>query len=678
MAPDQEQAVVDPVGAPSDVPLDGDDGTDDLRDSDGHSDGDDTAGGADGDRPHRRRGSAGSRRRRRQAALVVGVAVASAAGGIAIGSQLKSPADAASERAAPAPSLITVPVEMRQLVSTLILTGETRYVEPTPVRLAGAVGASGGERQVVTRMPDVDTEVTEGAVLFEISGRPVFAMRGDLPMYRQLAPGSTGPDVLQLETSLQTLGFAPGTVDETFDAGTEAALDAFYQSQGYVSEGASDGQRQQLTEARKAVVTAEDNLRKANIDLDRGQTSVTPSQLLQAQQAVEQAQDAVPETQTKAQRADDQAAAATATAIALRDQARAARDAQKVIYDAAAAAGAINPETGEAYTPAELAVVQQELISKEQALIEAEQEASRAASEQQFTAESGADEVARAQDSLALARAQLNDLQKPADTTSLRDAVAAADQQVADAQAALAALEAEIGTIVPAGEVVFLPTLPTTITTLNAQLGAQPPADAIAQVSSTDTEIIGRVSNADAELITVGTPVTIELRDVGIETTGALTDVRTPSSTPDPNNPNGGFGGGGGDDSGRLEVVVVADDTTQIREFIGFPVRISVTVSATDDEVLAVPVAAISVGPDGTSRVEVERERARGTRAGVTEVVEVTVGLAAQGYAEITPVGGSIEVGDRVVVGTDTGERTSRRERASQRAASDDSAEASG
>jgi hypothetical protein len=119
--------------------------------------------------------------------------------------------------------------------------------------------------------------------------------------------------------------------------------------------------------------------------------------------------------------------------------------------------------------------------------------------------------------------------------------------------------------------------------------------------------------------------------------------------------------------------VVTAENTAQIRDFIFSSVRISVTVSATDDEVLAVPVAAISVGPDGTSRVEVERVRARGTREGVTEVVEVSVGLAAQGYAEITPLGGaSIEPGDRVVVGLETGERQSRRERASDRANDDE------
>jgi multidrug efflux pump subunit AcrA (membrane-fusion protein) len=623
----------------------------------------------------RRRRATGSRRRVKQAAFVIGIAVLSAAGGILIGSRLKSPADAANERAAPVASLITVPVEMRQLVSTLIVSGETRYVEPTPVRLAGAVGASGGEQQVITRLPDLDAEVVEGALLFEISGRPVFAMRGDLPMYRQLTPGSKGPDVLQLETSLQTLGFAPGTVDDLYDAGTESALDAYYQSRGYTSEGASATQRQQLTDARKAVTTAEDNVRKANIDLRGGQSTVTPSQRLEAQQAVETAQDAVPEAQTAAQRANDQAAANTATQTALRDTALSSRDAQQIILDAVSAPGAVNPDTGQPYTAAEIAEVQQTLNQLETTLIEAEQALTRAVSEQQVTAEQGADTIANAQDALALARQRLTDLDKPQDTTTLSEAVTAAEQQVVEAQSALAALETEIGTIVPAGEIVFLPTLPTTITTLVGQLGAPPPSEPIAQVSSTDTEIIGRVSTADAELITTGTPVLIELRDVGIETTGVLTDVRTPTSTPDPNNPNGG----GSSESGRLEVVVVADDTSQIREFIGFPVRISVTVSATDDEVLAVPVAALSVAPDGTSRVEIERERARGTRPGRTEVIEVSVGLAAQGYAEITPIGGaSIEPGDRVVVGTETGERQSRRERASERANSDSEPEASG
>ncbi len=624
----------------------------------------------------RRRRATGSRRRTRQALVVVGIAIASAAGGVLVGRQLKSPADAASERRAPAASMITVPVERRQLTSTLVLSGETRYVEPTPVRLAGNVGASGGERQVITRVPELNQEIQEGAVFMEVSGRPVLAMRGELPMYRQLAPGSTGPDVLQLETSLQTLGFSPGTVDEIYDAGTEAALDAFYLSQGYASEGASETERKTITDARKAVTAAEDEVRKARQELSTGTSTVTNAERLRAQQALESAQAAVPAAETKAQRANDEAARAATTAASLRDNARAARDSAQAVYNAAAAPGAINPETGEPYSPSELALLQQQVTEANTALITAEQEAANRVVEQQTVEETGNAEIEAARDALALAQAERAELDKPKDTTALQEAVTAAEQRVVEATEELAKLEAEIGTIVPSGEVVFLPSLPTTITSLNAQLGAQPPTDQIAQVSSTSTEVIGRVSKVDAELVVAGAPVTIELRDFGIEATGTVADVRKPTAAPqDPNNPNQ-FPQSSGSDDSRLEVVVTPDAGAPPLE-IGYSVRITVNVSSTDAEVLAVPVAAITVGPDGTSRVEVEIERARGTRPGRTELIDVTVGLAAQGFAEVTPLGGAtLDEGDRVVVGTETGERRSRRDR--DREQSEDEATAAG
>jgi hypothetical protein len=612
----------------------------------------------------RRARPAGSRRRVRQAALVVGVAALAGGGGVLVGAKIKSPADAADARAAPAASWITVPVERRKLVSTLVVSGETRYVEPTAVRLAGAVGTSGGERQVITRIPELGAAIAEGGVMFEVSGRPVFALRGDLPMYRQLAPGSTGPDVLQLETALETLGFPPGTVDEIYDAGTEAALDAFYQSKGYESEGASESERKALADARKAVADAEDAVRKAKLDLSRGTTTVSDSQRIAAQQQAEQARAETTTVRQEADRNNAQADQATLTSTALRDNARATRDTQQALVAAASAAGAVNPATGEAYTAVEIAELQQQLNAAEQDLISAEQALSQAVADQQRIGEVGSAAVKRADDALTLARAQLADLGKPGDTSALTEAVAGAEQQVVDATAALSQLEAEIGTIVPAGEVVFLPTLPTSITLLNAQLGAQPPADLIAQVSSTDTEIVGFVSKPDAELITTGTPVTVNLPDIGIETTGVLIDVRPPTPVTNTNGGDVGFPQQtSSDTSGRLEIVVAADDTSQIRDYIGLRARISVTVSSTDDEVLAVPVAALSVGPDGTSRVEVEVEKARGTRPGRSELVEVTVGLAAQGYAEVVPVAGAnLQVGDRVIVGTDTGQRQNRRQ----------------
>jgi hypothetical protein len=60
--------------------------------------------------------------------------------------------------------------------------------------------------------------------------------------------------------------------------------------------------------------------------------------------------------------------------------------------------------------------------------------------------------------------------------------------------------------------------------------------------------------------------------------------------------------------------------------------------------VLAVPVSALSVTAGGESRVQV-------LRGSSTRYVTVRPGLAAHGLAEVTPVHGSLTVGDQVVVG---------------------------
>lgn len=75
--------------------------------------------------------------------------------------------------------------------------------------------------------------------------------------------------------------------------------------------------------------------------------------------------------------------------------------------------------------------------------------------------------------------------------------------------------------------------------------------------------------------------------------------------------------------------------------------RVTIPISSTGGEVLAVPLAAVSAGADGRSRVELERGD------GETELVTVTTGLAADGFVEIDPVGADIDAGDRVVVGRD-------------------------
>ena len=53
-----------------------------------------------------------------------------------------------------------------------------------------------------------------GDVLVEVTGRPVIALTGPLPAYRDLVVGDIGPDVAQLEQALAAIGFDPGEPDD--------------------------------------------------------------------------------------------------------------------------------------------------------------------------------------------------------------------------------------------------------------------------------------------------------------------------------------------------------------------------------------------------------------------------------------------------------------------------------
>lgn len=80
--------------------------------------------------------------------------------GWAVGSRLRSPADEASARRAPKPSLVTAPAERRKLTSTVTVSGTLTYGSPLPVTLAGTVGGSGiatvraARRSASPRRPD--------------------------------------------------------------------------------------------------------------------------------------------------------------------------------------------------------------------------------------------------------------------------------------------------------------------------------------------------------------------------------------------------------------------------------------------------------------------------------------------------------------------------------------------
>lgn len=83
--------------------------------------------------------------------------------------------------------------------------------------------------EYVTDVPAVGDVIAPGEVLYTADGEPVWLLPGSAPAWRTLEAGLTGPDVAQLESYLSDLGYDVGTVDDTFDATTTAAVNTWQQ-----------------------------------------------------------------------------------------------------------------------------------------------------------------------------------------------------------------------------------------------------------------------------------------------------------------------------------------------------------------------------------------------------------------------------------------------------------------
>lgn len=201
-----------------------------------------------------------SRRRAWVAAVAVGAVLLSAAG---VGASLviKSPAQAAAEAGPPPLDVLVARVEKRVLRDTLIVRGtvtSAQAVQVTPT----VAGGEGSGPPVVTKVAIGQGDpVVAGRVLLEVSGRPVFALPGALPVYRDLKPGAAGEDVKQLQKALAGLGHGTGSDKAgTFGAGTKAALGAFYKSIGYDPLPAVADGGEAVNAAEDAVTSAERSL----------------------------------------------------------------------------------------------------------------------------------------------------------------------------------------------------------------------------------------------------------------------------------------------------------------------------------------------------------------------------------------------------------------------------------
>lgn len=110
----------------------------------------------------------------------------------------------------------TAKVTRQTLTDTSNQDGKLGYGDTTTV--------NGRLQGTVTALPTAGQTLKRGDVLYRVDNTPVVLMYGSLPSYRNLAVGTKGADVKQLEQNLWDMGYRGFTVDETYADSTATAV----------------------------------------------------------------------------------------------------------------------------------------------------------------------------------------------------------------------------------------------------------------------------------------------------------------------------------------------------------------------------------------------------------------------------------------------------------------------
>jgi peptidoglycan hydrolase-like protein with peptidoglycan-binding domain len=189
---------------------------------------------------------------------------------------------------------------------------------------------------------------------------------------------------------------------------------------------------------------------------------------------------------------------------------------------------------------------------------------------------------------------------------------------------------AAAGVQLPADEVVFVPAPQVRVAEVTAEVGAEP-VGPLLTVTGAQVAVDGALTLDEARLVTPGMPVTIDEPALGITASGTVEQVADRPGTD------------GADGFHVFFSTAVSDPPPTL---VGASVRLTIPVSSTGQAVLAVPISAVSLAPDGSSRVQ-------RSVAGRLEFLPVQPGISGDGYVAVT--GGDLAAGDLVVIGIDSG-----------------------
>ncbi|MDR0416673.1 MAG: hypothetical protein LBH76_05045 [Propionibacteriaceae bacterium] len=454
------------------------------------------------------------------AALLVGVAVLASFLG-------RRPSSDPQER-----PIRTAVVERTSLAAGFVLSGALGY--GTPQELSGGGG-------VVTKLPEAGQVIEAGAVVMEAEGAPVFLLRGDVPLWRDIGPGAVGVDVTALRDSLAALGLEAGSGQE-YDAALSAAIAALYTRAGYAEPIASPA-----VQAERAAAQAQ---------LDSAQSA-----LAYAQQA----------------------------------------------YNAAAAAG---PSASERVAADNAVRAAQRILSQARA--------GDCSALGLAVCDSSA--VGQAEDDLALAVAQRDELHRPQDLTFENQELGRARAAVTQAQHDLD--RARLNTVGPES-VLMAPADRIRVEAVRAKLG-QPATGPVVTWTQTSLYAHAQLTEAQRRLVAAGTAARLALPD-GTELTGRVEAVEEAAEDPLTMQRNPAM------------VRVTIDDQAALAELGPSSVTISFIQDEAEDT-LVVPVTALLVPAEGGYCVE----RPDGS------YVAVKLGLIADTRAQV--FSDELAEGDLVVV----------------------------
>ncbi|MFN8638058.1 MAG: peptidoglycan-binding domain-containing protein [Dehalococcoidia bacterium] len=610
---------------------------------------------------------------------MLAVFIISGLAGWLAGTQVRSPAEVAARTAPPPPSPILVPAENRELTTTVVTRGTARFGSPQKLLLPPSALRPGPA--VVGRPPLLGTELKEGEQLLSASGRPVFLLQGVQPSFRDLGPGLSGEDVFQLEEALARLGVDPGRVDGVYDRQTEAAVERWYRAAGYEPFQATQEQLTQIRQLelemaahRVELLGAQGQRATAAADLVAAQTSqssLTASALrapdqfalaaaeAEAQRGLAAAEVAAREAAVAALKAPPKTTPSTATEIsaaqadvnAKQSLAHAQQSGTDALNVAIAGGDPLAISVAQANLDAAMAAGSTELTAKQRNLDKVREgtpgtvatPAEIATAERELATAKANQEVVRlsttrllndAQAAAALARSEAS---KAAAAVQSAEAAIASSSAAADVRArSVSAVASELdnarrraGIQVPANEILFLQSVPVRVAEVGVIRG-QEASGVFMTVTDSTVAIDGSLPIESFSLIKQGMTVAIDEPQLGIKAEGVVRRIAPAPGTD-------------GVDAFHVYFEVVVDRAPP--SLVGASVRLTIAIERSGGNVLAVPVSALSLAPDGSTRVQ------RSDASGTLTAVKVTAGLSASGYVHVTPVEGTLRAGDLVVVG---------------------------